>query len=78
MSQKYNATTVKLGTIFINNRRSIVILKINGATPHLDQKIYSQEICTENFYIYIEVYMGIVLNQLNMYCKMKKNKGHFC
>ena len=36
-SQKYAATTVKLGTIFGKSRRSSVILKINGATPQLDQ-----------------------------------------
>ena len=38
-SQKYPTTTVKLGTIFEKSRRSSVILKINGATPQLDQNL---------------------------------------
>ena len=39
MPQKYTTTTVKLGTISEKSRRSIVILKINGATHHLNQNL---------------------------------------
>ena len=38
MPQKYS-TTVKLVTIFEKSRRRRMVLKINGATPQLDQKV---------------------------------------
>ena len=38
-SQEYPTTMVKLGTIFEKSRLSGLILKINGATPQLDQNL---------------------------------------
>ena len=57
-SQKYYATTVKLGTIFGKSRRSIVILKINGATPQLDQNLKPTRNLSGHFlYVYLNIYM---------------------
>ena len=44
------------------NGRRRVILKINGATPQLDQNLNPQDICRDNFFIYIQVHKGMVFN----------------
>ena len=50
MPQNYT-TTVKLGSIFEKSRR-IVILKINGATPQLDQNLKPTRDLPGKFFIY--------------------------
>ena len=62
-SQQYTATTVKFGTIFGKSRRSSVILKINGATPQLDQNLKPTRNLPGHFlYIYLSIYICVVFN----------------
>ena len=59
--QKFTTTTVKLGAIFEKNRRSTVILKINGATPQLDQNLKPTTYLSGHFFIYIYIYILILV-----------------
>ena len=63
-SQKYNTTTVKLGPIFEKSRLSIVILKIMGVTPQLEQNSKpARNFAGQCLYVYFwYMWVGIVFN----------------
>ena len=58
MPQKNPTMTVKLGTIFEKSRRRRLVLKINGATPQLDQNLKpTRYLCGQLLYIYLCIYV---------------------
>ena len=74
MPQKHDTTTVKLGTVFEKNCRRIVILKIVGATPQLDQNFLSPQEISREFFLYRFKYIHVYCF---IYLKMKKLKVDF-